>query len=373
MKYVLFLMMNLFVMDISYSGNKILEDSKARNIVASHISTPLENIYYIEKMTDTKQVEYLKDISSDNFIKSQEFKLLSDLITRKKINLGSILEKRETYFFIDKADSNEKLMVVFERISDGWKPVEIERENKSLFLANHPLFSISLSPTSDNFHFAEFSSYWESKSREKYKIIPSKFEDAVIEHVIFFEGGIADAQVFSIKIGFFLPKNTPETPKNGWLIKEIKKENSKISYDLSKPRNYIPPFRLINMPNNIDNVEMSYNPPPDHGMSIKLNPHKNIVSKVACFDYQDNDYVRVSFYINTNDDISSLQHIDASGEMIVNLQSISENIQYVANNCPGEFIKIESNKIRINTKMISNLNKTEFGKSEKIHYIDFKY
>lgn len=373
MKYILFLMINLFVIDISYSGDKIVEDSIARNIVANHISTPLENLYFIEKMIESKQADYLNNISSDDFIKSPDFNLLYKLIKTKKINSGSIVEKREKYFFIDEVDSNEILIVTFKRNSDGsWIPVEIQdsNESKPLLPDNHPLFSHSLSSTSDNFQFTEFSSYWEAQSGKKYKIIPTKYQDAIIEHVVFFGGGKADEQVFSIKIGFFLPKNSS---KNGWLITDIKKESSKISYDVNKPRNYIPPFRLADMPKNVNDMEISYNPPPDHGMNIKIKNQKNIITKVACHDYEDKQYVRVIFYTNTDENISSSQSRASSGELVLNLQPAYDNIPYIVNNCPNSFIKIESNKISINDKMMPNLNNMEFGKSEKYQYVDFKY
>jgi hypothetical protein len=139
------------------------------------------------------------------------------------------------------------LQVIFEKKEYYWIPIDIklkkEGKLKAILPDNNHLFDLLLESTADSYHFQEFTEYWHHHSGQNFKIIPTNFQNAIIEHIIFFKtenkANKID-KVVSISMGYFRPF---KTPKNGWLITAMTEEkNNAATYDLNKPRAYIPPL-----------------------------------------------------------------------------------------------------------------------------------
>jgi hypothetical protein len=89
MKYILFLIA-IFSTNIAYSQG-LNQDIHTAHFIENNISSPLENLSILEQIAESKNTDVLKNIASDEFIKSKNFKVLFEALQDNKINSGSVI------------------------------------------------------------------------------------------------------------------------------------------------------------------------------------------------------------------------------------------------------------------------------------------
>jgi hypothetical protein len=261
MKTILSLILSFFLINTyAQEMDSIEKKFFAMNVISTHISYPVENLFLLEIITQNKHIQFLEKLSTDFFITTNDFKQLQLLLNNNEINAGSIVEKRIKEFFINQENSIERLQVIFEKKHYYWIPVEINIKKhgklEPLLSVNHLLFNILLESTADSYHFQEFTKYWSQYSGQNFKIIPTNFQNATIEHIVFFKNENNSKKiekVISIHLGYFRPF---KTPKNGWLITAITEEkNNNGNYNLNNTRAYIPPLYSCNLSSCLSTVK----------------------------------------------------------------------------------------------------------------------